>query len=146
MLFVQATTHCVAIELCHAATHNASLKEAFDEVVELLNDEIDLLKPFLGDRESIYKLAFKFAVTHLVMLLGYGIFNDLLLGNLPAHFMLLRTMTEALVKAYYVDMAETRFFETNLKLFEDNLKEKGSARLRCLGGWKRSSLKPLRGP
>jgi hypothetical protein len=107
------------------AVHNAEFAEdALTEVVELLNDVIDLLKPLLSDMELYLKSALANAVVHIVMPLSYGIFVDCLLGNLPACFMQLRTMTEAIVKAYYADMAEIGFFESKLELFERFLREK----------------------
>ncbi len=106
------------------AVHNAEFaKDVRAEVVELLNDVIDFLKPLLRDMESYLKSALVNTVVHIVMPLSYGIFMDYLLGNLPACFMQLRTMTEALVKAYYADMAEAGFFERKLELFEKFLRE-----------------------
>ena len=109
----------------NAALYNVKYaKDVYAEVVWLINDIIDALKPLLSNAESLVKSAFTFSVVHIVMPLSYGILYDFLFGNLPACFMQLRTITETLVKAYYADTVETDFFETKLQRFEKLLKEK----------------------
>jgi len=109
------------------------------EIVNLINEILDALTPILKDKESYVKSVFSNTVIHIVMPLSYGIFNDFLLGNLPACFMQLRTMLEALVKAFYADMIPGEFFEDKMKILEKELKERNISISKVLKSLKKYS-------
>lgn len=104
-------------------------KGAFDEVIELVNDAIDYVIFAVKRKEAkedyINRPMF-FFIHHILMPFSYGLCADLLIGNLPACFMVLRFMLESLAKCYIADLHPDKnlFFEVKLLSLEKVLKKK----------------------
>ena len=114
---------------------NKKAKESFEEVVELVNDTIDYVYPYVyliikEKRKKLEECAthpmFFFAL-HILMPFSYGILTDLLIGNLPACFYELRMMLESIAKCYIAELhpEEDLFFEDKLLSLEEVLRERG---------------------
>jgi len=86
-------------------------KDVYEEVIGLANDSIDLssiiLKKFkTGEEAAKHPMAF-FAL-HIFMPMSYGIYVNLLIGNLPACFMQLRVLHETLAEQYSLETSRVR--------------------------------------
>ena len=103
-------------------------KESFGEVIELVNDAIDYAI-FIAKRKEIKEeytnRPIIFFVFNVLMPFSYGIFVDLLVGNLPACFYELRVMLESIAICYIADLHPDKdlFFEIKLLSLEEVLKE-----------------------
>lgn len=94
----------------------------YKEVAELVNDAIDYVVSSLTKQGEKYVIdPLRFFLYHILMPQSYAILADLLMGNLPACFMELRLMLEALGKFYLAkDLDVEAFFEGKIEqLFED---------------------------
>jgi len=93
---------------------------AYNEVVELVNDAIDLAKQRVKEKSDYAKFSMAFFIYHILMPYSYAIYVDLLAGNLPVCFMQLRLMLESLAKCYLADSryANQPFFQRRLELLE----------------------------
>lgn len=80
-------------------------REAFTETIELINDIIDLWKPYTSkDLPTLArKSGFIFNLFHFVWPLSNGVLMDLLMGNIPACFMQLRVIIENSVVSFLID-------------------------------------------
>jgi len=99
-------------------------KETYDEIVELIIDAIDYVglavrRP--GSAEEYVKRSIPFFLQHILMPFSYGIYLDLIAGNIPACFMELRLMLESLAKCYLADLRypDESFFQTKFELLQD---------------------------
>jgi len=99
-------------------------KETYDEIVELINDAIDYVglavrRP--DSAEEYVKRSIPFFLQHILMPFSYGIYLDLIAGNIPACFMELRLMLESLAKCYLADLRypDESFFQTKFELLQD---------------------------
>jgi hypothetical protein len=80
-------------------------KETYNEVSELMNDSSDYMSFFAKKGiENMTKSTMSFYTLHMLMPLSYGIYVDLLAGNILVCFMELRLMLESLVKCYLSDL------------------------------------------
>jgi len=98
------------------------------EATELSNDAIDCLASLLGKGTEFYKRnAIAFFIVHGFMPTSYGIFINLLAGNLPSCLRDLRFLTELLAKCYLADLKypNETFFERKMDLLEQENNEKG---------------------
>ncbi|HIH72361.1 MAG TPA: hypothetical protein HA300_03165 [Thermococcaceae archaeon] len=102
---------------------NKNAKDVYEEVIGLGNDAIDILRIIIekfktGEEAIKHPMAF-FAV-HVLMPISYGIYVDLLIGNLPACFMELRLMHETMAKCYLAEKMgqDQEFFGTSLEALE----------------------------
>jgi hypothetical protein len=95
-------------------------KEAYNEVVELVNDAIDLAKQGVKEKSNYAKFSMDFFIYHILMPYSYAIYVDLLAGNLPVCFMQLRLMLESLAKCCLADSryADQPFFQQRIELLE----------------------------
>jgi hypothetical protein len=88
-------------------------KETFNEVIELINDAIDYVA-FVVERktakEDYVKHPMFFFIYHVLMPFSYGIYADLLLGNLPVCFIELRLIVESLAKCYIAESYSDKEF------------------------------------
>ncbi|MEM2914669.1 MAG: hypothetical protein QXH91_04635 [Candidatus Bathyarchaeia archaeon] len=104
-------------------------KEVLKEVVELVNDAIDYL-PSVVNREKADEYYLKYSAmfffVHILMPASYGVYANLILGNLPVCFIELRLILESLAKCYVADLCPERelFFETKLMTLEEIMREK----------------------
>jgi len=103
-------------------------KDVYEEVIGLANDGIDLLSIILkkfntGEEAAKHPMAF-FAL-HVFMPMSYGIFVNLLIGNLPACFMQLRLIHEAMAKCYFSEKIDSSqyYFGIKLETLEQILRE-----------------------
>ncbi|MBA7617408.1 hypothetical protein ES703_24722 [subsurface metagenome] len=105
-------------------------KETYDEVVELINDAIDNVVLAVKKSEEDYvKYSMISFLHHILMPFSYGIYVDMLAGNIPVCFMELRLMLESLVKSYLADSRypDPPFFQERLESLEQEInKEKKS--------------------
>jgi len=101
--------------------------EAFQEVIELVNDLIDA-NPFLSckEKEKYYerlkelsvRSAFRFALDHIAFPLANAVLYDLVGGNFVACFMQLRLILEALIKSLAVDY-KNKFKDISVESIEE---------------------------
>jgi len=103
-------------------------KDVYEEVIGLVNDVIDLLSIILEKfktGEEAVKHPMAFFALHVFMPLSYGIYVNLLIGNLPACFMQLRLIHEAMAKCYFVEKIDSsqEHFSIKLEALEQVLKE-----------------------
>ena len=103
-------------------------KDVYEEVIGLVNDVITMLSIILekfktGEEAAKHPMAF--FVLHIFMPMSYGIYVNLLLGNLPACFMQLRLIHEAMAKCYFVEKIDSsqEHFSIKLEALEQVLKE-----------------------
>jgi len=107
---------------------NKRIEEAVKEAVDLINDIIDhvyeLLKS-LKDEVLKGQSAFSIMMIHVAMPLSYGIFYNMMIGNLPACYFQMRVILEGLVKSLIADVRfpEYPFFEPKLDSLERVLSE-----------------------
>jgi hypothetical protein len=106
-------------------------KEPFSEVLGLVNDVIEYVRPYAylvieKEEKTLKEYATRpmlFFMLHILMPFSYGLFTDLLLGNLPACFYELRVMLESIAKCYlaelYSEEKENVFFEYKLLSLEE---------------------------
>jgi len=103
-------------------------KDVYEEVIGLANDVIDLLsiirEKFKTGEEAI-KHPMAFFALHVFMPLSYGIYVNLLIGNLPACFMQLRLIHEAMAKCYFAEKIDSsqEYFGITLEALEQVLRE-----------------------
>jgi len=98
--------------------------ETYTEVIELINDAIDYLAAEIQkgkSKDDYVKDPMLFFIVHILMPQSYAIHTDLLMGNLPACFMELRLMLEAMVKCYFASLHPDKnlFFELKIISLED---------------------------
>jgi len=103
-------------------------KEAYEEVIELINDAIDnvgLAVKSTESRKDYIERSMAFFTYHTLMPFSYAIYVDLLAGNVPACFMELRLMLESLVKCYLADSrySEETFFQERIELLEREMEQ-----------------------
>jgi hypothetical protein len=103
-------------------------KESFGEVIELINDAIDyaiFIAKGKEIKEEYTNRPILFFVFNVLMPFSYGIFVDLLVGNLPACFYELRVMLESIAKCYVAELHPDKdlFFEIKLLSLEKVLKK-----------------------
>ena len=82
-------------------------KDVHEEVIGLVNDVMSMLSLILEKfktGEEAVKHPMAFFVLHVLMPMSYGIYTNLLLGNLPACFVQLRLIHETMAKCYFVDL------------------------------------------
>jgi len=101
-------------------------EESYIEVIELINDTIDYVKFFAEteDKNDYVESSMFFLIHHIVLPNSYAIYTDLMIGNLPACFMELRTMVEALPKCYFAESYEASFHMEKIRLLEKYMKKK----------------------
>lgn len=102
--------------------------EAYDELLELMNDAIDYLGFFGTGSEIVEEIVGRsvgFFVYHALMPLSTGMHLNLLAGNIPGCFIQLRSMLETLVKCYVADSLspELPFFQERLDSLERSLRQ-----------------------
>jgi len=100
------------------------------EAIELINDAIDCITMLMLPNKKvrfIERYATAFYILHGFTPTSYGIFINLLTGNLPSCFRDLRFLTELLAKCYLADLKypDEIFFESKLNLLEQEKNEKG---------------------
>ena len=100
------------------------------EAIELINDSINCVATLMLTNKKarfIERNATAFYILHGFMPTSYGIFINLLAGNLPSCFRDLRFLTELLAKCYLADLKypNEKFFESKLNLLEQEKNEKG---------------------
>ena len=99
------------------------------EAVELCDDAIECMVFLVLGKgaEFITRNAVAFFILHGFMPTSYGIFINLLAGNLPSCFRDLRFLTELLAKCYLADLKypNETFFERKMDLLEQEKNEKG---------------------
>lgn len=99
----------------------SELNEAFHEVVEF---QKDIIRCFLrcDDKnitiDTLTKSAYLFALYYIAFPTTYAILGNLLLGYMPACFMLLRLIVESLVKGLIVDQ-KYKFKNINIVTIEN---------------------------
>jgi hypothetical protein len=103
-------------------------KGTYEEVVELINDAIDEVGLAVNrpEREKGYlEHSMTFFTYHVLMPFSYAIYLDLLAGNVPASFMVLRLMLESLAKCYLADSRypEVTFFQARLERLEQEMEQ-----------------------
>jgi len=104
--------------------------ETCNEVIELVNDAIDYVihavEKWGRDRYYYVERSMAFFLHHILMPFSYGIYVDLLAGNLPVCFMELRLAVESLAKCYLADLKfpGQTFFQEKLELLEKELERK----------------------
>ncbi|MEM2191696.1 MAG: hypothetical protein QW540_09770, partial [Archaeoglobaceae archaeon] len=101
---------------------------AYQEVVELVNDSIDQLvlwvKVWKNKGEKVLSRPVFFYVNNVLLPFSYAIMCDLLIGNIPACYMELRFMLEALAKCYIAEASKSgTFFEIQILSLEKYLSE-----------------------
>ncbi|MBC7108977.1 MAG: hypothetical protein H5T41_09400 [Methanomassiliicoccales archaeon] len=106
---------------------NKNAKDVYEEVIGFINDAIDLavlLAKRLKAEEAITHPLVFFAM-HVFMPMSYGIYVNLLIGNLPACFMELRLIHETMAKCYVAEKVYPgqEDFATKLEALEQVLKE-----------------------
>lgn len=105
---------------------NISAKNAYDEIVELINDAIDLLGQLPNKSDKFVKsVKYNFILTNL-MPSSYSILFNFLAGNIPTCFMQIRTAVEYLVMGFIADKenpSEGFFYEKLQKVEEKRNKE-----------------------
>ena len=104
-------------------------KDVYEEVIGLVNDVIDLLSIILEKfktGEEAVKHPMTFFALHVFMPLSYGIYVNLLIGNLPACFMQLRLIHEAMAKCYFAEKTSSsqEYFDIKLEALEQELRKK----------------------
>lgn len=111
----EATVSDPRADLRHSITRAIEHNEAFlhknapdvyDQLVSLVNDAIDAMISASGvpTREADYvERATAFSVYHALLPLRDALLLDLLVGNLPGSFLLLRLLLETLVKCWTPD-------------------------------------------
>ncbi|MEM3886522.1 MAG: hypothetical protein QXO82_05640 [Candidatus Methanomethylicia archaeon] len=79
-------------------------KGILDEFVNLIDDVIDFMSYYVrkwdSEKERLMRSPIFFYVHQILLPSSYAIYCDVLIGNLPACFMQLRFMLEALAKCY----------------------------------------------
>lgn len=103
-------------------------KGTYEEIVDLINDAIDevVLAVNRPEREKDYlEHSMAFFTYHVLMPFSYAIYLDLLAGNVPASFMVLRLMLESLAKCYLADSRypEETFFQARLERLEQEMEQ-----------------------
>ena len=112
-------------------------KESFEEVVELINDAINYAA-FFVERKKVKESTTHpiiFFAFNILMPFSYGIFINLLIGNLPTCFYELRVILESVVKCYIAELhpEEDLFFEDKLLSLEEVLEKRGISTSKLLG-------------
>ncbi|RLF18137.1 MAG: hypothetical protein DRJ68_07035 [Thermoprotei archaeon] len=107
---------------------NKQIEGAVREAVDLVNDIIDYVFKLLGaQKEKAFegRSAFSAMMMHVAMPLSYGIFCNMMIGNLPACYSQMRVILEGLVKSLIADVRfpEYPFFEPKLDSLERVLSE-----------------------
>ena len=99
--------------------------ETHDEIVNCVNDAISNPYFTAATPEEDIKSCITFFVRHVLMPSGYGIYLDLLAGNLPSCFVKVRLMLESLVKCYVADCRypDVTFFEERIELLDKALRQ-----------------------
>ncbi len=94
-------------------------RDTYEEVVWLVNDSIDYIRLALKEQsEETVIDPIRFFLYHILMPQSYAILADLLMGNLPACFMELRLMLEAMAESYLANLHSNKeaFFEGKMEL------------------------------
>lgn len=100
-------------------------KEAYDEVIELMNDAIDHMA-FLSKRSQAEEEHSRFAVAnfvwHFLMPMSHAIYLNLVAGHLTSCFGELRILTESLGECYLADQRFTDqpFFQARIELLHQD--------------------------
>lgn len=99
--------------------------ETRDEIVNCVNDAISNRYFAAATPEEDVKSCMIFSVRHVLMPSGYGIYLDLLAGNLPSCFVKVRLMLESLVKCYVADCRypDVTIFEERIELLDKALRQ-----------------------
>ena len=99
---------------------NKQAESAVKEAVGLVNDIIEYVHLFLKSLKNYSYHAFPVAMIHVAMPLSYGIFCNLMIGNLPTCYFQTRIILEGLVESLIADarFPECSFFETKLDCLE----------------------------
>jgi hypothetical protein len=101
-------------------------RESWSEIVELVNDAIDNLRRLGGLPDwkgSILRSAVSNYLVTLSTPLSFGIYMDLLIGNMPCCFLQLRVLVEQMGKTRYADReySDEQFFQDRLRKVEDKI-------------------------
>ena len=98
--------------------------DAYNEVIELMNDAVDNVVFFSEDKNKrgYLKSTLFFFTHHILLPYSYAIYTDLMVGNLPACFMELRAMLEALAKCYFAESYESNFHMEKILMEEKHMK------------------------
>ena len=116
-------------------------EETYQEILKFLNDVIDYMVQEAKKKEArdnYVENPMPFFLYHILMPQSYAILSDLLVGNLPACFMELRLILEAMAKCYLASTCcpDESFFEIKLESLEsvsDELKISISKLLKIFG-------------
>ena len=106
----------------------SNTEKTYREVIDLINNAIDLIG-FAVESDNSKKDYIRYSMVlfqyHILMPSSYAIQTNLLIGNLPACFMELRLMLEAMVKCYFADLKypNQTFFQKKLELLEIELEK-----------------------
>ncbi len=98
-------------------------KETYDEAIELINDAIGIL---IINEEQYVKSSIAFFYQHILLPHSYGIYMNILSGNLPSCFTELRLIIESLAKCIIADASfkNESFFRNKLNQLENYIKER----------------------
>ena len=94
-------------------------EDTYREVVGLINDTIDYVSFTLEEKKEKAVIdPFRFFLYHVLMPQSYAVLADLLMGNLPACFMVLRLMLETMAESYLASLHSDSevFFEGKTEL------------------------------
>ncbi len=99
-------------------------KATCDEVIELVNDAIDYVGFAVRKGPQDYvRYAMSLFLHHVLMPFSYGIYVDMVAGNIPVCYMQLRLMLESLVKCYLADFEhpDSGFSQERLELLQETM-------------------------
>lgn len=109
-------------------------REAWEEIIDLINDTIDYIKYQLElpDAKLPSERAMPFFTCHVLQPGCYSVAVNLLAGGLPACYRELRFILEMLAKCYLADRhySEQSSFEERLRLLQREQKPDGTSRKR----------------
>lgn len=104
-------------------------KQVCDEIIWLINNAIDyviFLVKQERSKEKYVRCAMSFYLQHILMPVSYGIYPNLLSGNLPVCFREFRVLLEALAKSYIADLKHSNlsFYEERVKTLKKEMYDK----------------------
>ncbi len=106
-------------------------KEVLDEVIYFISNEIINAIFVANKKENLLNWAMGSYIIYVLQPFGFGIYPDLLIGNLPVCFFELRVLLESLVRHYYADIKYPShlFFKAKLRLLEIDSKKKSTSEI-----------------